>query len=99
MPLDHPNPISEEFARAIDLVCGRMVRLGLHREAMVELANELACMLSNDSFARMPEIPGSRELWRVMVAIKCHLEGQSADLNIAALTAALQETPTPALIP
>lgn len=89
MTQEHPTTV--EFRQVLDRACGRMVRLGLKREAMVWLADELACMLSNDSFEPRPDIPQSRELYRLMVAIKCHLEGRTpSEDDLAALQSGLQ---------
>jgi hypothetical protein len=68
--------MSAEFSQVLDKACGQMVGLGLKREAMVWLADELACMLSNDSFETQPAVPHSQALYRLMVAIACHLEGR-----------------------
>jgi len=71
------NPLSEEFANVLDKACGRMIGLGLEREAMLWLADELACMLSNDSFKTRPLIPHAKELYQIVVAITLHLNGQN----------------------
>ena len=89
MTQDHPTTV--EFRQAVDRACGRMAALGLRREAMVWLADELACMLSNDSFEHVPDIPHSREFYRLMVALKCHLEGRtSSEDDLAALGSCLR---------
>ena len=74
MNLNHPHSI--DFSQTLDKACGRMTELGLTREAMVWLADELACMLSNESFEPQPAVPHSQALHRLMVAIACHLEGR-----------------------
>jgi len=82
--LDHP--LVSDFAQAVDLACGRMVRQGLTKEAMVHLTSELVAMFSNDSFARPPLVSHSRELSEVLVAILCHLRGEQP-LDVARLEA------------
>jgi len=74
--MDREHHASQAFVSALDLACGRMVTLDLAQEAMVELAQELASMLSNESYSVQPCVPHSKELYRLMVAIKCYIEGK-----------------------
>jgi len=70
------HPVAQEFAQEVDLACGRMERASLAAEAMYWLADDLACMLDNDSFEKQSRVPQSQELHRLMVAIMCHLESR-----------------------
>ncbi len=72
------HPVAMDFATVIDRACGRMVRLGLEQEAMVELARELALMLWNGSFKPGAEsiVPHSMALAQLMFSVQKYLEGE-----------------------
>jgi len=78
------HPVSEEFAKAVDKACGRMVAAGLEREAMYWLADELASMLSSDQLKARPVIPHGEELYRLVVAIGLRLRGGEAPDRVLA---------------
>lgn len=99
MNREHPKSI--EFSQVLDKACGLMADLGLEREAMVRLADELACMLSNDSFKRRPTVPHSQALYSLMVALKAYLRDGAHPLaiEIQKFCSGLSALPTETVVP
>lgn len=73
------HPLTMEFAAAVDTACGRMIRHGLERDAMIYLALELRAMFWNHSLG--VGLPGyleqSRDLFRAMGLVIEYLENPS----------------------
>jgi hypothetical protein len=68
--------VQADFAHALDLACGRMIKLGHKHQVMVELAFELHVLLLNDSFEQTPEIPCGKELSATMLDVVRNLQGR-----------------------